>query len=202
MAAVPPAVLLLYFLKLKRQPLEVPSTYLWRRTIEDMHVNSLWQRLRSNLLLFLQLLFLIALIIACLRPGIHGDMLSGRRWIFLVDNSASMSATDTEPNRLEAAKKRIKETIELMNSGDVAMLIAFSDRADVRQGFTGDKRRLSAAVDAIQVTSRTTDVSEAMRAAAGLANPGRSSFDGMNDIKSPKRFPQQSTSTPMADFLR
>ena len=59
---VPPAIPLLYFLKLKRQPLEVPSTYLWRRSIEDMHVNSIWQRLRQNLLLFLQLL-LIALAI-------------------------------------------------------------------------------------------------------------------------------------------
>ena len=53
---VPPAIVALYFLKLQRQPLEVPSTYLWHRTIEDLHVNSLWQRLRQNLLLFLQLL--------------------------------------------------------------------------------------------------------------------------------------------------
>ncbi len=60
--AVPPAIILLYFLKLRREPLEVPSTYLWHRTIEDLHVNSIWQRLRQNLLLFLQLL-LIALVI-------------------------------------------------------------------------------------------------------------------------------------------
>ena len=35
LAAVPPAILALYFLKLKREPLEVPSTYLWTRSIED-----------------------------------------------------------------------------------------------------------------------------------------------------------------------
>ena len=63
LALVPPAIIALYFLKLKRQPLSVPSTYLWSRTIEDLHVNSLWQRLRQSLLLFLQLL-LIALAIA------------------------------------------------------------------------------------------------------------------------------------------
>ena len=56
MALVPLAIIALYFLKLKRQPLEVPSTFLWRRTIEDLHVNSLIQRLRRSLLLFLQLL--------------------------------------------------------------------------------------------------------------------------------------------------
>ena len=59
LAAIPPAIIALYFLKLRRQPLEVPSTFLWHRTIEDLHVNSLWQRLRQNLLLFLQLLLLL-----------------------------------------------------------------------------------------------------------------------------------------------
>ena len=37
LALVPPAIIALYFLKLKRQPLEVPSTYLWSRAIEDLH---------------------------------------------------------------------------------------------------------------------------------------------------------------------
>lgn len=55
---VPPAVLSLYFLKLKHRELAVPSTLLWRKTLEDVHVNSIWQRLRKNILLYLQLLFL------------------------------------------------------------------------------------------------------------------------------------------------
>ena len=59
LAAVPPAIVLLYFLKLKRRPVEVPSTYLWHKSIEDLHVNSIWQRLRRNLLLFLQLLLIL-----------------------------------------------------------------------------------------------------------------------------------------------
>ena len=59
LVSIPLLVILLYFLKLKRQPLEVPSTYLWSRTIEDLHVNTIWQRLRQSLLLFLQLLLLL-----------------------------------------------------------------------------------------------------------------------------------------------
>src|SRR5919106_5942119 len=91
LSLVPPAIIALYFLKLRRQPLEVPSTYLWTKVIEDMHVNSLWQRLRRNLLLFLQLLLVFLAILALLRPGWQGKSLEGQRFIFLVDRSASMS---------------------------------------------------------------------------------------------------------------
>ena len=68
LAAVPPAIVLLYFLKLKRRPLEVPSTYLWHKSVEDLHVNSIWQRLRNNLLLYLQLAVVLFIFLALLRP--------------------------------------------------------------------------------------------------------------------------------------
>lgn len=180
--AVPPAVLSLYFLKLKRRELAVPSTLLWRKTLEDVHVNSIWQRLRKNLLLYLQLLFLFLLILACLRPGWSGQIRIGERRIYVIDNSASMQATDVSPSRLDAAKKKVRELLSDTSADDVGMVIAFSDRADVRQGFTKDRNRLFSAVDSIPITSRGTDVSEALRAAAGLANPGRSSFDNLSDI--------------------
>src|SRR5262249_51321682 len=59
---VPPLLILLYFLKLKRKPVQVPSTFLWKKSVEDLHVNSLFQWLRNNVLLILQLLVLLALI--------------------------------------------------------------------------------------------------------------------------------------------
>src|SRR3954451_9358056 len=48
---IPLALILLYFLKLKRKPLRVPSTFLWRKSIEDLHANSFFQWLRDNVLL-------------------------------------------------------------------------------------------------------------------------------------------------------
>ncbi|MBU6236189.1 MAG: VWA domain-containing protein [Planctomycetes bacterium] len=183
LGAIPPAILSLYFLKLRRRDIVVPSTMLWKRAIEDLHVNSIWQRLRNNLLLILQLLFMALVILACLRPGWSGMNRIGERRIYIIDNSASMGATDADPNRLEIAKAKVRELIEDTSSDDVGMLIAFSDRADVRQGFTSDKRRLLDAVASIQVTSHTTDAREALRAAAGLANPGRVSFEDNKDVQ-------------------
>src|SRR4051794_34626797 len=61
---VPLLILLLYFLKLKRKPLQVPSTFLWKKSIEDLHVNSLFQWLRENVLLLLQILTVLVLLYA------------------------------------------------------------------------------------------------------------------------------------------
>ena len=177
LAAVPPAILLLYFLKLKRRPLEVPSTYLWHRSIEDLHVNTIWQRLRRNLLLFLQLLLIFLAMLAVLRPGWRSEKRIGQRSIFAIDNSASMQATDQEPSRLEEAKRQVHELIDQMDRGDVAMLVSFADSARVEQMFTHSGRQLHRAVDAIRPTERLTSLSEALLVASGLANPGRSADD-------------------------
>jgi hypothetical protein len=177
LAAVPPLIVLLYFLKLKRRPLEVPSTYLWHKSIEDLHVNTVWQRLRRNLLLFLQLLVILLAMAALLRPSWQERKLTGNRFIFLVDNSASMQATDLKPSRLEEAKRKVLELIDQMHSGDVAMVVSFADTARVEQDFTDDRRKLRRAVEAIEPTARPTSLLEALKVASGLANPGHIAAD-------------------------
>jgi len=176
-AAVPLMIFMLYFLKLRRVPLEVPSTYLWSRTVEDLHVNSLWQRLRNNLLLWLQLLAVALLALSCLSPGCDGKKLTANRYIFVVDRSASMSATDTPDgiSRLAEAKQKLCAIVDQMESSDVAMVISFCDDSRVEQSYTNTKSVLKKKIRAIKQTQRSTDLSEALLAASGLANPGRTS---------------------------
>lgn len=178
LGSLPLLLIALYFLKLRRQPLAVPSTYLWTKTIEDLHVNSLWQRLRQSLLLFLQLLLLAFVILSVLRPGCQGTELAGERFIFLLDHSASMSATDGEQGtRLEQAKRQIAQTIERLKPGDSAMLITFSNQAQIVQSYTRNQSLLKQKLDSVEQTQRSTDLSEALTAASGLANPGRTSTE-------------------------
>jgi hypothetical protein len=171
LASIPPAIVLLYFLKLKRRPLAVPSTYLWHKSIEDLHVNSIWQRLRFNWLLFLQLAFVLFLVLALLRPSWQNRRLSGNRLVLLIDNSASMQATDVKPNRLDEAKRLAGELIDQMRSGDSAMLISFSDTARVEQNFSDNLRQLRDALAAIRPSQHSTDLAEALKLAGGLVNP-------------------------------
>ncbi|MBN1853725.1 MAG: BatA and WFA domain-containing protein [Pirellulales bacterium] len=172
-ALVPPAILALYFLKLKRQPLEVPSTYLWHKSIEDLHVNSLWQRLRKSLLLFLQLLIVFLAIGALLRPGWKSTALEGNRFILLIDNSASMSSIDVEGSRLARAKRLANDIIKKFERDTEAMLVTFAGRPRVVQEFTDNHSLLKQRLDTIQPTAESTELLEALQLADGLANPAR-----------------------------
>lgn len=185
LASLPPLLILLYFLKLKRRPLEVPSTFLWHRTIEDLHVNAIWQRLRQSLLLFLQLLFFALIALALFGPGFKGRESISERIILLVDTSASMSATDLGSTRLDEAKRQAEEIINAMDDNErdaVAMIISFSDSARVEQTFTKNKNVLRKSLREIMPTTHTSSLDEALRAAAGLANPGRTGSADEGDV--------------------
>jgi hypothetical protein len=71
-ALVPLGIVLLYFLKLRREPLVVPSTLLWLRAREELYVNRPFKWLRYHLLLLLQLLLVALALLACARPAVQG----------------------------------------------------------------------------------------------------------------------------------
>jgi hypothetical protein len=190
LAGVPVGIIALYFLKLRRRPVRVPSTILWRRSLEDMHVNSLFQRLRRNLLLFLQILAVILAMLALAGPRMRGSGGQGQRYVFLIDNSASMSATDVAPSRLAEAKKAAKKVISEMAADDLAMVITFSDSAKVESNYTSDRRTLARRIDAIEASQARTSLREGLQVAAGLANPSKQIGEGVvaSSVVTPKLF--------------
>src|SRR5262245_15170861 len=176
-ALLPLLLLLLYFLKLKRQPLAVPSTFLWRKSIEDVHVNSLFQWLRRNLLLLVQLATLLVLLYALLQLQVQGETAQGKHYVILIDNSASMSATDVRPNRLERAKEQALALIDGRAEGDAGMVIAFNTQAVVVQAYNTDRGLLRRAVEGIRPTQRSARLDLALERAGGRANPLKSADD-------------------------
>ncbi len=174
---IPFAILLLYFLKLKRKPLQVPSTFLWRKSIEDLHVNSLFQWLRENVLLLLQILAVLLLLYAVMGFRFHGSTATGQHYILMIDNSASMSATDVKPNRLEWAKREALKVIDAATEDSVGMVIVFNSRATTLQAYTSNKAKLRDAVNGIRASHLPTRLDDALTLADSLANPRRSTED-------------------------
>lgn len=178
-AAAVPALVLLYFLKLKRQELPVSSTLLWKRAVQDLQVNAPFQRLRRNVLLLLQLLALAAVLLALAGPVLSLRAGPGRRYVLLIDRSASMSATDAGgKTRLEEARRQARTLIDSLRpasllrfgqQGDEAMVIAFDRHAKVMCNFTSNRAQLIAAVEAIEPTDGASFLAEAVTVARAFA---------------------------------
>jgi len=162
LAALLPAIVLLYFLKLKRRDQPVSSTYLWQQAIQDLRVNSPFQRLRKNLLLWLQLALLALLVLGRSRPAVDATETEGVRYICLIDTSASMSATDERPSRLAVAKGQARRLIGDLSRGDEMMLITFDSKPSVAVPFTRDKAALRAAVNRIEAHPASSDFVQAL----------------------------------------
>lgn len=166
-----PLLLALYFLKLRRRKRAAPSTMLWRRAVEDIRANAPFQRLRPSWLLFLQLLVLMLVALAVMQPRLDLGASRGGRVVILVDNSASMNTLDAPGGRarLDEAKQLAKERITKLMSGGLftgapseVMVIAFSDRAEVRSPFSGSREQVLASVDLIEPSDGTTQIGEAL----------------------------------------
>ncbi len=169
-----PALVILYFLKLRRRSVEISSTLLWKKAIQDLQANAPFQRLRKNILLLLQLLALAAALLAVAQPEKKTAETTGTRHVLLIDRSASMAARDGNGglSRLDAAKKDAVKLIDSLDEGDIfgadaheAMVIAFDTTARVVQGFTSDKARLREAVESIEQTDAPGSIREAFQLA-------------------------------------
>src|SRR5437667_6624466 len=116
-------IVVMYILKLRRKDVVVSSTFLWRQVIRDVQANAPFQKLRKNLLLFLQLLAALLLVLAITRPFWRGKGIGGRSVVIVVDTSASMSATDVKPSRLEMAKREALDVANAMRPEDQMMVV-------------------------------------------------------------------------------
>jgi len=163
-----PVIVLLYLLKLKRKPQVVSSTLLWFRAVQDLEANAPFQRLRKNLLLFLQLLILLLLVLALARPYLQAATRVKQSIAVILDRSASMQATDVAPSRFEAAVEKAQVLIGDLSEGDRMMLIAASHQAQVLQAFTEDKEQLYQALRSVEAVDTETDLTEAFLLAQSL----------------------------------
>lgn len=150
--ALIPIVVLLHFLKLRRQRHIVSSVMLWLEAIEDMKANVPFQRLRNSLSLPLQILFLLIVVGGIARPALRQLGGLSEQSIIIIDTSASMEATDIGRTRLDAAKA---EALKLINQLGVngQMMIMDTSRPpyNIHQAFTSDKEKLRQAIENLSV---------------------------------------------------
>ena len=160
-------IILLYMLKLRRKQTQVSSTMLWEKLLREKQANAPWQKLKRNLLLFLQLLILAALVAALARPALETKVVTSGSVIVMLDASASMNATDVKPSRFEEARKSVLTLINGLTSDSAMTLILAAQTPQTLIASETDKSLLKTALSKAQVTQGGADWSAAFALAAG-----------------------------------
>lgn len=171
--AVP--IVILYMLKLRRREIEVSSTLLWQLLLRDREANAPWQRLRRNLLLFVQLLLLLALVLALARPFFRVPTVATGTLVVLLDASASMQAADGPggATRFEQARAATRRLIDELSSDGALALILVGHQPQVLAPATSNKDELRAALGAARPSEVPADWEAALALAAGTVRAGQ-----------------------------
>src|SRR2546425_10310770 len=162
-------LVMLYFLKVRRRERRVPSLLLWAPALRDREASAFFQRLQRDPLLILQLLALLALTIALARPTVTvlGD--GARKVVVVLDNSASMKATDVSPSRFERAKAEAAALVRRLSEGAEVMVIESGVQPLVTAAMSRDRDR---ALDAIW-SARAHDLPHPLSGAVPVATGPR-----------------------------
>ena len=156
-------LIILYILKVRRQRLKVPSTWLWAAAQRDLLARSPFKRLTPQLPLLLQLLYITFLALALSRPATRGRSIAGDHIAIVLDTSASMSALDVSgKSRMELARAAAAEAIQALAPGADAMILEAARDARVASPLDRDTRRLLAAVRQVEAADVEGDLAPAV----------------------------------------
>lgn len=155
--------------------------------MRDVEANAPWQKLRRNLIMILQLLFLIALIFALAEPFTFSEGAGGDTMILIIDSSASMSATDAQPSRIEAAKTQASSFVEEAPEDTRITLIEAGDQTEILVSASQDRRQVQQAINNIYAGNGESDMSTALQltSAITLRQPNTDIYifsDGRNEF--------------------
>jgi len=169
-AAVAAAVVtLLYVLKLRKRRVEVPFSGLWSRVLERRSRQSnLWRKFRRFLSWLVYIAIVGLLSFSMLDPHFEQEIVEGRHVAVLIDNSASMRATDVASgaDRLEVARDKALELLETIGPEDRIMLATFNSQVHPRTPFVSEPSVLEQPIRDITAAGTGTSFEEAVSFAA------------------------------------
>lgn len=152
-----PMIILMYLLKQKYEEVKVPSLFLWEQALSQSEAYRPWQKLRKNILLFIQILIAILLVIALARPYLMRGAREVGSYILILDRSMSMQAKDEKPNRFEYAKNQMEQLIKNMEPDAEVTVIVMGKEPYVLINKSRDKNTALKMIKEIKVSNEAID---------------------------------------------
>jgi hypothetical protein len=163
------AVILFYFFRKQYEEKVISSNFLWEQVLNEWQASPWLKKLQQNLLFWLQILALLLLMFALVRPFWFQTELRGEQMIWIVDTSASMSAEFKGTTRFEAAKA---ELLELANrlSGQEVTLIQAGAKPEIVISKESDKTAVKRAISNLALTYEHEEMEKAIKLAQSLSS--------------------------------
>lgn len=135
-----PLLVMLYILKRKYKEKKISSSLLWSEVYKNTHANTPFEKLRKNIMLFLQLLILSSIIFALMGPFLKFGGKEYKNVILVLDTTGSMNTKYEETTRLEKGKAIAKEYIDSIKEGVNTTLITYNGVSEVLLTENEDKK--------------------------------------------------------------
>ena len=166
----------LYLLRRRSESFTVPSLLLWQRAMAEQQAMKPFQKLKKNILFFIQMALALLLALALMRPAVSGGVRGETVLIF--DLSASMQARENGLSRLELAQRRADALVDGMREGDRVTVLAAGDRVEIKLSRSGDLSRVRSAIDSLQAGNGGADMDGAVSLAQAMARD----IEGLNIV--------------------
>ena len=167
--AAPALILVLYLLRRRFLPQQVPSVFLWRKSVKDYAANRPFQRLMKNLLLPLQILAALVLALALMRPAIPGG--TAGRTVLIFDVSGSMQAETAGRSRLELAKEEALALIRTLPAEEKITVLAAGEETR-RLALSAEREEAEKAIASVSCGRGGADLDRALALADAIARDG------------------------------
>lgn len=155
-----PVIILLYILKQEAKQHSFSSVMLWQEVYRNIEATKLWEKLKKNLLMFLQILTVLLLVLALMGPWLKSAGREHEQVILVLDSSASMDTLyDDDQTRLEAAKEAACSYVDSLPAGTVIHVINSNQQAVLVLSSSKDKTEAKNRIRDIEQTSLAGDLS-------------------------------------------
>lgn len=156
-----PIIIVLYLLKQRHEDFTVSSLYLWDEVIKDLEANAPWQKLKKNILMFLQIIAVILLAFALSKPYLSNLESNTQNVVVVIDTSMSMQAKMGNKTRFDEAKSNARDYITNLRPNTYVTLISMGKNTIIEENLSKNKSSLINRLNAIEVKNSVLNTSDA-----------------------------------------
>ena len=158
-------IVLLYRLRVRVPSRTVATGQFWEKALAEEKVRWQWRRWRTKASMAFEMLIVALIVLAAAGPQIP----SAKRTVLLLDNSATMRATDVQPTRLDAAKETARRLIGGLRWCDEMAVVAVGPAPVEIQPMTNDQALMRAAIESVQPAAEPAAIELAVKLAQEIA---------------------------------